>query len=117
MIVFVVFHSGLEDDRDVRAVFSTRERAEEYIAQPPVCEYDEHDHVKVTYLVDKPGFMVIYQPHEMQQDPTDAYGCHMARGHEHCCGVYEYELDARKPMVILEGKSGAGTIINTLAVR
>lgn len=80
--VYVVFHADIEDDRYIRAVCATRERAEAIANSPEVCSLS-HEHASIGGYRTRP------------ENCAGSYD-HMTRGGRDkslCCGVDEWEVD------------------------
>lgn len=98
VIVYVVFHADIEDDRYVRGVFSNEDLAKALVVDVDPCE-ESHGHTDL-----HPHARVYSRSGTKYPQPSDARGCYMARAHHgYCCGVEAYTVDARKPVVIVEG--------------
>lgn len=108
MVVYVVFHADIEDDRYVRAVCSTRERAEAVRDLPAPCD-DPHDGFIDPRFRRHLRQYVNRYPDPDAAEPTDEWGCYGAHDHftdggtrkSACCAVEEWHIDAVQPATVV----------------
>lgn len=106
--VYVVFHSDIEDDKYVRAVCSTQERAEAIANSPEPCRMP-HAHTR-------------RYPSVIHNELTDALNCYGARDHftrggttSLCCHAEAWVLDAVEPVVVLDHAATASPAHSVMA--
>lgn len=112
MKVYVVFHADIEDDRYVRAVCSTLERAEAVRDTPQPCEeghvgylepWNQHTRRSPTW----------YRDTNTELEPADEWSCYHAHDHftrngtqeSLCCSVEEWEVDGVNPRQVVSVQS------------
>jgi len=104
MKVYVVFHADIEDDRYVRAVCSTRERAEAIANTPTPCD-ESHDGFTDPRFQRHLRQYVNRYPDPADAEPADEWNCYGAHDHftrggtreSLCCTVDEWEVDGITP--------------------
>ena len=112
--VYVVFHADIEDDRYVRAVCSTQERAEAVRDTPQPCD-DSHDgYIDAAFRQHTRSSPTWSRDSGTEPVPTDEWGCYQAHDHftrngtmeSLCCSVEEWEVDAVAPMPVVARVAG-----------